>query len=312
MSDRLNELHRLGGSALVEPTGWCKPRDAGPPGPAFVCPAAAPIRLTRTVGRQPTSEANTMGKTLAVNRKARHDYAIEDTLEAGLALTGTEIKSIRAGHVNLQDAYARIERGEAWLVGAHVAPWAGGNRYNHEPRRDRKLLLAPRPDRPARRVEPRPRASRSCRSRSTSTTAARAKVQLGLARGKQLHDRRRDIAERDARRDMERETGRRPARALSARAAAVARRRRSVQNRRSSAIHRSSWGCVVSTGPEPRRTRAEVPSGLVKQAAKRSNWQPPACSRPRGLGRKVSVEAASSPRAVEASSSGDALRVSVT
>ena len=82
-----------------------------------------------------------MGKTLAVNRKARHEYAIEDTLEAGLALTGTEIKSIRAGKVNLQDAYARVEKGEAWLVGAHIAPWPGGNRFNHEPRRDRKLLL---------------------------------------------------------------------------------------------------------------------------------------------------------------------------
>ena len=82
-----------------------------------------------------------MGKTLAVNRKARHDYAIEDTLEAGIALTGTEIKSIRSGLVNLQDAYARIENGEAWLVGAHVAPWPGADRFNHEPRRDRKLLL---------------------------------------------------------------------------------------------------------------------------------------------------------------------------
>ena len=85
-----------------------------------------------------------------LNRKARHDYLIEDTLEAGIALTGTEIKSIRAGQVNLQDAYARIERGEAWLVGAHVAPWPGGNRYNHEPRRDRKLLLHRVADRPAR------------------------------------------------------------------------------------------------------------------------------------------------------------------
>ena len=82
-----------------------------------------------------------MGKTVAQNRKARHDYIIEDTLEAGIVLTGTEIKSVREGHVNLQDAFARVERGEAWLVGAHVAPWSGGNRFNHEPRRDRKLLL---------------------------------------------------------------------------------------------------------------------------------------------------------------------------
>ena len=146
-----------------------------------------------------------MGKTLAVNRKARHDYAIEDTLEAGIALTGTEIKSIRSGLVNLQDAYARIENGEAWLVGAHVAPWPGADRFNHEPRRDRKLLLH--------RVQI---DQLQGRVRSKGLTLVplsiylddrgrRAKVQIALARGKQLHDRRRDIAERDARRDMERE-----------------------------------------------------------------------------------------------------------
>ena len=146
-----------------------------------------------------------MGKTLAVNRKARHDYAVEDTIEAGIALTGTEIKSIRAGLVNLQDAYARVEKGEAWLVGAHVAPWPGGNRFNHEPRRDRKLLLH--------RVQI---DQLEGRVRSKGLTLVplsiylddrgrRAKVQIALARGKQVHDRRRDIAERDARRDMERE-----------------------------------------------------------------------------------------------------------
>jgi SsrA-binding protein len=80
-------------------------------------------------------------KTVAVNRRARHQYAIEETLEAGLALTGTEIKSIRAGRVNLAEAYARIERGEAWLIGAHIAPYEQGNRNNHEPTRTRKLLL---------------------------------------------------------------------------------------------------------------------------------------------------------------------------
>jgi len=145
-----------------------------------------------------------MGQTVAQNRKARHDYAIEDTLEAGIALTGTEIKSVRASNVNLQDAYARIERGEAWLVGMHIAPWAGGNRNNHEPMRDRKLLL-----------------HRSQIDQLLGRTKAkgltlvplsmyfndrgRAKVQLGLARGKKNYDRRRDIAARDARRDMERE-----------------------------------------------------------------------------------------------------------
>jgi SsrA-binding protein len=145
-----------------------------------------------------------MGKIVAQNRKARHDYIVEDTLEAGIALTGTEIKSVREGHVNLQDAYARIERGEAWLVGAHVAPWAGGNRFNHEPRRDRKLLLH--------RTQIDQLAGRITAKGLTLVPLSmyfndrgRAKVQLGIARGKKSFDHRRDIAERDARRDMERD-----------------------------------------------------------------------------------------------------------
>ena len=80
-------------------------------------------------------------KTVALNRRARHDFTIDETFEAGIVLTGTEIKSIRAGKANLTSAYARIERGEAWLVAAHIAPFEGGNRYNHEPKRTRKLLL---------------------------------------------------------------------------------------------------------------------------------------------------------------------------
>ena len=80
-------------------------------------------------------------QTIAVNRRAWHEYTIDDRLEAGLVLTGTEIKSVRARKVNLRDAYARVERGEAWLIGADIAIWAEGNRYNHEPKRVRKLLL---------------------------------------------------------------------------------------------------------------------------------------------------------------------------
>ena len=80
-------------------------------------------------------------ETIAVNRRARHDYAIEDTLEAGIVLSGTEIKSVRAHKVNIAEAYVRIERGEAWLIGAHIAEYAQGNRYNHVPNRTRKLLL---------------------------------------------------------------------------------------------------------------------------------------------------------------------------
>jgi SsrA-binding protein len=145
-----------------------------------------------------------MAETMAVNRKARHDYLITDTFEAGLVLTGTEIKSIRAGKANLSDAYARVEKGEAWLIGAHIAPYDAGNRYNHEPRRDRKLLLH--------RSEIDELMGRAAAKGLTVvplrlyiTRKGRAKIELGLARGKQLHDRRRAIAERDSRRDIERE-----------------------------------------------------------------------------------------------------------
>ena len=79
--------------------------------------------------------------TIALNRKARHEFSIDDTFEAGIVLTGSEIKSIRAHKVQLADAYARVERGEAWLIGAHIAPFEQANRNNHEPKRQRKLLL---------------------------------------------------------------------------------------------------------------------------------------------------------------------------
>ena len=145
-----------------------------------------------------------MAETVAVNRRARHEFLITDTFEAGLVLTGTEIKSVRAGKANLSDAYARVEKGEAWLVGAHIAPYDAGNRYNHEPRRDRKLLLH--------RSEIDELMGRAAAKGLTVvplrlyiTGKGRAKIELGLARGKQLHDRRRSIAERDSRRDMERE-----------------------------------------------------------------------------------------------------------
>jgi SsrA-binding protein len=143
-------------------------------------------------------------QTIALNRRARHDYTIDETFEAGLVLTGTEIKSVRAGKVNLSNAYARIERDEAWLIGADIAPWAQGNRYNHEPKRTRKLLL--------RRSEIDQLLGRAKAKGQTIvplrlyiTGKGRAKMELALARGKQLHDRRRDIADREARRDVARE-----------------------------------------------------------------------------------------------------------
>ncbi len=143
-------------------------------------------------------------QTIALNRRARHEYTITDTFEAGIVLTGTEIKSVRAHKVSLAEAYARVEHGEAWLIGANIAPFEGGNRFNHEPKRMRKLLL-----------------HRSEIDELLGLTKAKgltvvplrlyisdrgvAKVELGIARGKQLHDKRRDIAERDARREVARE-----------------------------------------------------------------------------------------------------------
>jgi SsrA-binding protein len=140
-------------------------------------------------------------QTLALNRRARYDYTIEETLEAGLVLTGTEIKSLRAGKVSLAEAYARIEKGEAWLIGAHIAEWPGASRENHQPRRDRKLLLH--------RTQIAQLAGKTQAKGLTLVplklyvTRGKAKVELGLGRGKKQYDRRRDIAARDARRAME-------------------------------------------------------------------------------------------------------------
>ncbi len=141
--------------------------------------------------------------TIALNRKARHEYTIEDTLEAGIVLTGTEIKSIRAGKVSLQDAYARIDRGEAWLVGAHIAPYATGNRFNHEAKRNRKLLLH-RHEIIELLVRTKAKGLTIVPLRLYITERSLAKLQLGLGRGKQLHDRRRDIADRESKREIAR------------------------------------------------------------------------------------------------------------
>ena len=140
--------------------------------------------------------------TVALNRRARHEVTIDETFEAGLVLTGTEIKSVRAGKVNIANAYARIEKGEAWLIGADIAPFEQGNRYNHEPKRNRKLLLHRREiDELLGRAQQKGQTIVPLR---LYLNRGKAKVELGLARGKQQHDRRRDIAERDARRDVAR------------------------------------------------------------------------------------------------------------
>jgi SsrA-binding protein len=157
---------------------------------------------------QPTSlpGALAVSETIALNRRARYDYTIDETFEAGLALTGTEIKSVRAHKVNLGDAYARVERGEAWLIGAHIAPFeqASTQRGNHEPKRTRKLLLH-RSEIDELVGRTRQKGQTIVPLRLYINDRGRAKIELGLARGKQLHDRRKDIAERDAKRDMDRQ-----------------------------------------------------------------------------------------------------------
>jgi SsrA-binding protein len=146
-----------------------------------------------------------MGETIALNRRARHEYSIEDTFEAGLVLRGTEIKSIRAHKVSLADAYARIERDEAWIVGLHIAPWSTTDvRFNHEPKRSRKLLLH-RDEITELTVRTKAKGLTLVPLRIYITDQGKAKLELGLAKGKQTWDRRREIADRDAKRDMERQ-----------------------------------------------------------------------------------------------------------
>jgi len=138
----------------------------------------------------------------ASNRRALHEYQILETLEVGIALTGTEIKSVRAGRVNLRDAYARVERGELWLYNAHISPYEAGNRYNHEPTRKRKLLAHTR--------EIGRLAGKAAESGNTLVAlkiydrSGHVKVELALAHGKRSYDKRAALAERDARREIER------------------------------------------------------------------------------------------------------------
>lgn len=141
-------------------------------------------------------------KIVAVNRRARHEYDIEDSLEAGIVLTGTEIKSVRAGHVQLQDAHARIEDGEAWLHNAHIAPYEQGNRSNVDSRRTRKLLLNRREiDRLFGKAQEKGLALIPL---AIYLRNGFAKVELAIGRGRKLYDKREAIAAREARRDQER------------------------------------------------------------------------------------------------------------
>ncbi len=136
------------------------------------------------------------------NRRARHEYEVLEKYEAGIVLTGTEVKSLRAGKANLQDAFARFDRGELWLYNLHISPYEQGNRFNHDPLRPRKLLLQKRELRNlVGQVEQK---GLTLVPLDIYFTRGIAKVTLALARGKQLHDKREDLRRRSAEREMER------------------------------------------------------------------------------------------------------------
>ncbi|MGZ8176582.1 SsrA-binding protein SmpB [Williamsia sp. SKLECPSW1] len=146
-------------------------------------------------------------KAIATNRKARHLYTILDTYEAGIALVGTEVKALRDGKASLVDAFATIDDGEVWLRGLHIAEYGSGSWTNHAPRRNRKLLLHRKEiDSLVGTLQTQ---NLTLVPLSMYFSDGKVKVELALARGKQAHDKRRDIAERDARRDVIRELGRR-------------------------------------------------------------------------------------------------------
>ncbi|MCY0879021.1 MAG: SsrA-binding protein SmpB [Firmicutes bacterium] len=140
---------------------------------------------------------------VAENRKARHDYFIEEVLEAGLVLTGTEVKSLRLGRVNLRDSFARVVNGEVFLINCHVAPYEKGNRWNHDPYRDRKLLLHKKQIRElAARVKQ--EGITLVPLRLYFDKRGRAKLLLAVAKGKRQYDKRHAMQERDAKRNIDR------------------------------------------------------------------------------------------------------------
>jgi len=148
------------------------------------------------------AEEDESGRVITTNRKARHDYTVLETMEAGLVLTGTEVKSLRQGNANLVDSYAEIKNGEVWLRGMHISPYDQGSYNNVDPRRSRKLLLH--------RKEIRKLIGRSAEKGLTFVPLKLyfknnvAKALIGICRGKREFDRRQDIAKREAEREIRR------------------------------------------------------------------------------------------------------------
>lgn len=149
-----------------------------------------------------TSEQNSADRVVTQNRRAFHDYFIEEQLETGIVLSGTEIKSIREGKATISEAYVRIQNGELWLIGSHITPYSHGSWTNHDPDRPRKLLAHGREiDELRRSIEQKGLTVVPLRIRLKN---GRAKVDIGVARGKKLYDKRQASAERDAKRAMDR------------------------------------------------------------------------------------------------------------
>lgn len=146
-------------------------------------------------------------KLVARNKKARHDYAVLDTYEAGIVLVGTEVKSLRAGRASLVDGYAQIADGEAWLHGVHIPEYTQGTWTNHDPRRERKLLL--HRDEIAKLIGKTREGGLTLVPLSLYFRDGKAKVEIALARGKRSYDKRQDLARRDAGREVARVLGRR-------------------------------------------------------------------------------------------------------
>lgn len=141
-------------------------------------------------------------KTITVNRRARHEYIFEELYEAGIVLLGTEVKSLRAGRVNLVDAYGTVDNGEVWLKNLNISPWEKGNRNNHEPTRPRKLLLHAEEIR--RLIGKTKEKGLTLIPTRLYFLNGRVKVEIAVARGKKLHDKREAAAEKDAKREMAR------------------------------------------------------------------------------------------------------------
>lgn len=150
----------------------------------------------------PSKNDRRTDRVVVTNRRALHDYHILETVETGIVLSGTEIKSLRAGHMSIAEAYVRVDNGELWLIGSHISPYAFGTHANHDPHRNRKLLAHKKEIRALRGATE--QKGMTLIPLRVAIRNGRAKVDVGIARAKKLYDKRQAEAERDSRRDVQR------------------------------------------------------------------------------------------------------------